>query len=596
MNGRANKKDGFMKKVLAPKGAVVMGRFLGIAAPVLAAGLLLLSCGKKPEDRAVSSAAPGERLAAAQELTLLVDNRFWTLDPQSSKMIHEWLIINHINEGLFRVVTGEDGLEKLDLAGAESYTVSEDGLVYTFKLRDHTWEDGQPVTAQQYVDAIIRLLTPEYAYSYAFLLEDIKNAGAFIKKEVAADALGVRAVDNKTLEITLEAVTPYFLSKLGIPVYFPVRLDIVGTNTDQSWGSSAERTFSNGPFKVASWERGNNIVLVKNPAYWDAANVKLERVNLRVVDEDSTRAQLFNNRQLDVVSGAADYFETWKNQAGSGNIVLVERFGGRTVRIDLAFGGGVSGLADNKKIRQALSLAINRRELVDLAFNGLQVPAYGLLPQGLSLDGKAVRELIPEPLTELSARYVKDAEALRSLFREGLKEENHPGGPETVTLEVVTYETVQAQKVLQEYLKQTWEEKLGIHINIEIITDEGLLYSKIMGGQFDLSISNNITTDYNDPLNWLSLWYWPRGASAYFGGYKSPEYDALYDTLRGVTDVRERAAIYGAVEKQLIAVDWQVIPLYYGQLEYFVQPYVKGLYFPSLSTPYEFSRAYILEH
>jgi ABC-type oligopeptide transport system substrate-binding subunit len=189
------KKEGFMKKMFAPNGAVVTGRLLGIAALVLAAGLLILSCGKKPEGTAPSSAAPGERLAAVQELTLLVDSRFWTLDPQSSTMIYEWLIINHVNEGLFRVVTGEDGLEKLELAGAESYTVSDDGLVYTFKLRDYTWEDGQPVTAQQYVDAFVRLLTPDFAYSYAFLLEDIKNAAAFIKKEVTADALGVKAVD-----------------------------------------------------------------------------------------------------------------------------------------------------------------------------------------------------------------------------------------------------------------------------------------------------------------------------------------------------------------------------------------------------------------
>jgi oligopeptide transport system substrate-binding protein len=314
------------------------------------------------------------------------------------------------------------------------------------------------------------------------------------------------------------------------------------------------------------------------------------------VDEDSTRAQLFNSRQLAAVSGAADYFETWKQEADKGAIVLVERFGGRTIRIDLAFNGGISGLVDNKKIRQALSLAIDRQELVDLAFNGLQVPAFGLLPQGLSLDGRPVRELIPEPLTELAARYVNDTEALRALFREGLEEENYPGSPDSVTLQVITYETVQAQKVLQEYLKQTWEEKLGIHVNIEIITDEGFLYSKIMGNQFDLSISNNITTDYNDPLNWLSIWYSPRGVSFYFGGYRSPEYDAIYDSLGGVSGTQERARIYAAAEKKLIAEDWQVIPLYYGQLEYFVQPYVRGLSFPSLSTPYEFSRAYILEH
>jgi oligopeptide transport system substrate-binding protein len=578
------------------KREIALQRILPAGLFILLTGVLILSCGKKPESAPAATETTEGKLAAVQELTLLVDNRFWTLDPQNSSYYHEWLIINHINEGLFRVVTDERGLEKLELAGAESYTISADGLVYTFKLRDHNWEDGKPVTARHYVDAIVRLLTPDNAYNYASHLEDIKNAAAFSKKEVTPDQLGVRAVDDKTLEITLETITPYFFSKLGIPVYFPIRLDIMGANTDKSWGSAAEKTFSNGPFKVASWERGNSIVLERNPAYWDAANVKLEKVTLRVVDEDSTRAQLFNSRQLDAVSGAADYFETWKQDADRGAIVPVERFGGRTIRIDLPFDGGLSGLADNKKIRQALSLAIDRQELVDLAFNGLQVPAFGLLPQGLNLDGKPVRDWIPEPLTELAARYVNDSDALRALFLEGLREEQYSGGPDSVTLQVITYETVQAQKVLQEYLKQTWEDKLGIHVNIEIIADQGFLYSKIMENQFDLSISNNITTDFNDPLNWLSIWYWPRGVSFYFGGYKSPEYDAIYDSLGGVSDTQERAKIYAAAEKKLIAEDWQVIPLYYGQLEYFVQPYVKGLYFPSLSTPYEFSRAYILEH
>jgi ABC-type oligopeptide transport system substrate-binding subunit len=586
------KKEVILKRIVSPGNR----RLFPAGLLILLIGALSLSCGKKPETQGPLTAPVAERLAAVQELNLLVDNRFWTLDPQKSTMYHEWLIINHINEGLFRVITDGQGFEKLEPAGAASYTVSEDGLVYTFKLRDQVWEDGKPVTAAHYVDAIVRLLTPENAFSYAFQLEDIKNTAAFLSKEVTVDSLGVRAVDDKTLEITLEAAAPYFLNKLAIPVYFPVRLDIIGENTDQSWGSIPEKTFSNGPFKVSSWERGNNIVLVKNPAYWDAANVKLEKVTLRVVDEDSTRAQLFNSRQLDAVSGAVDYFDTWKRQADSGAVVLVERFGGRTVRIDLPFNGGLSGLTDNRKIRQALSLAVDRRELVDLAFNGLQVPAYGLLPKGLVIGERPVRELIPEPLTEPAARYVNDIPALQALFIEGLREERYSGGPDSVTLRVITYETTQPQKVLQEYLRQTWEEKLGIHINVEIIADQGFLYSKILGNEYDLSISNNITTDFNDPLHWLSLWYWPRGASVYFGGYNSPEYDAIYRSLEGVSDIRRRVEIYAAAEKKLIAEDWQVIPLYYGQLEYFVHPYVKALYFPSISTPYEFSRAYILEH
>jgi ABC-type oligopeptide transport system substrate-binding subunit len=207
-----------------------------------------------------------------------------------------------------------------------------------------------------------------------------------------------------------------------------------------------------------------------------------------------------------------------------------------------------------------------------------------------------VRELIPEPLAGLSERYVNDTTALRALFQEGLREENYSGSLDSITLKVLTYETVQAQKVMQQYLQQTWEDKLGIHIETEIVTDRGLNMQKIMEDQYDLSISNNITTDYNDPLHWLSLWDHSVGVSAYFGGYNSPEYDAIIASLNGVLDTQKRAEIYAAAEKKLIAEDFQVMPIYYGQLDYFVQSYVKNLHFPAISTTYEFSRAYILEH
>jgi oligopeptide transport system substrate-binding protein len=579
------------------KKRVILKRILPLGLLIILAGVLILSCGKKPETTAASLGTTTEQLAAVQELNLLLfDNRLYTLDPADTKMPFEWLVISHTIEGLFRTTVDERGVQKHEPAGAESYTVSGDGLVYTFKLRDHNWEDGKPVIAQHYVDAIVRLLTPENGFDYVFQIFDVKNAEAFYKKEVRADELGIKALDDKTLEITLGTFSPFFIDKLNLPPHFPVRLDIIGANTDQSWGSRVEKSFSSGPFKVSSWVKDNSITLIKNPAYWDAANIKLEKVHLQVVDEDSTRAQLFNSRQLDVVSGAADYYETWKKQADGGTIVLVEYYNGRLVRLDFPFNGDIAGLTDNKKIRQALSLAINRQEAVDLTYNGRQVPAYGLLPKGLGFAGKPARELIPEPLTELAARYVNDTEALRDLFLEGLKEEGYPGSLDSVTLQVFTTDTLQPLKVLQEYLKQTWETKLGIHISIDIVTDQGLAFTKMIGKEYDIALANNIGADYDDPLFWLSTWHSTGSANAYFGGYNSPDFDTLIDSLEGVTDIQKRTEVYSAAEKRLIAQDWQVVPIFYTQLDYFIQPYVRNLKFPTLGSPYDFTQACILEH
>ncbi|MDR1588930.1 MAG: peptide ABC transporter substrate-binding protein [Oscillospiraceae bacterium] len=539
----------------------------------------------------------GEKLAAVQELNLLLfDNRVYSLDTGASHNPFEWHILGQTGEGLFRVFADENGFDVRELAGAESYEISDDGLTYTFKLRDHNWEDGAPVTAQNYVDAFVRVHTPENAFTYSFFYQDIVNAAEALAGAVPPTEIGVRAVDDKTLEIKLTAPAPYFLDKLTLPVYYPVRADLIGADTDSSWGSSIEKTISNGPFKFAEWVRDTSVTLVKNPEYWDADSVRLEKVTLTVVNEDSTRAQLFNAGQLDVVSGAADYFATWKAQADAGEIVRVERFNGRLARLDFPWEGGTTGLTNNLKIRQALSLAIDRQEAVDLAFNGLQLPAYGLYPTGVSISGTPVRELVSEPLTELAAQYVNDDAALRKLFDDGLAEEGFEGTRADVTLSFFTTDVVESLKVLQEYIKQTWETKLGINVNIDLVTDQGLAYQKMLGFEYDVAYSNNISTDYNDPYHWASIWSSTGGTAQYFGGYNSPRYDAALSSLAAESDPAKRAEIYAELERILVAEDYQIVPIYYSQLEYFAQPYIRNFDFTSLVSPYEYSRAYIVEH
>lgn len=196
-----------------------------LAATVLTTSLVtLVGCGSdKGQGSGTSASAEKD---SKQELNLILLNPL-TLDPNDARNASEFQIITQVQEGLVRVFTDENGNEKIEPAGAESWKVSEDGITWTFKLRDHKWSDGKPVTAQHYVDSVIRLLDPEKAFSYAFFAYDIKNAEKYYNREVKAEDVGVKALDDKTLEITLAKAAPQFEKKIGFVCLFPIRLDVI---------------------------------------------------------------------------------------------------------------------------------------------------------------------------------------------------------------------------------------------------------------------------------------------------------------------------------------------------------------------------------
>jgi oligopeptide transport system substrate-binding protein len=549
----------------------------------------LFACGGTTTEE---EANPGGPVAGVpQELQLLIfDNRWHSLDPAASRLPSDWQVVSHYNEGLFRIYPDEQGNDKLEPAGILSYNVSDDDLVYTFKLRDYNWEDGVPVSAQHFVDAFIRVLDPIEAFTYSNAAFDILNAEKYLLGEVTADQVGVKALDEKTLEITLERPTPYFINKIAIPVFSPIRLDIIAQSSEP-WGSTAQTTFSSGPFKVTEWIPENIVVLEKNPAYWDAENVKLDKVTLLSVQESSTRAQLFETGQLDAVTDKSEYVNEWLRRADAGEIEFFERYNARGDFIAVNNPGGVSGLMSNAKVRGALSLAVNRDELVELAYNGLQVPAYGLYPTGLGLNGEEARSLISEPLRPLSETYTEDPAALQELFQEGLDELGYSGTFDSITLSYISQNTDESNKILEQYLVQSWEQKLGIHVKLETIADYGQFYTRVDEGNYDLMSGTN-STDYNDPLCWADYWTTGSGSNAYYGQYYSEEYDKAVASLKGLSDIEKRTQIYADAERLVVAEDFGYIPLNYTKLEFFVQSNLHEFYVLSLSYPYEFSRSY----
>ncbi len=547
-----------------------------------------------PTEGASSGADPQEEQNtpdADQTLNLLY-NEPLTLDVSDVRNASEFQILSQVQEGLFRTFTDEQGNDVITDAGAESYDVSDDGLVYTFKLRDYKWSDGVPVTAGQYVDSILRLLDPEKAFAYSFMAYDIVNAEKYYNGEAGAEEVGVKALDDKTLEITLNTKTPFFIKKLANVCFYPVRLDVIEKGSETYATSFAEHVY-NGPFVISDWVKENSMVLTKNPNYWDAENVILQKVVFTAAAEPATQSLLIESKQLDAVDGVSEYVNKWKQLADAGQLVYKT-----TTQPSLSFigfnqhNGGSSGLMNNAKIRLALSLSIDREEYNELIYNGINIPAYGLIPYNLLVNETEFRSVAEEPLKALADEYLNQSDKLKALFQEGLAEEGKDTDLSKITLTYIsTGDTVQ-DKSVQEYYKQKWEELLGIHVTINVFPDRSTFVTERNNNNYDI-LSNGWFGDYNDPMTFADLWTTTSGYATYFGGYNNADYDKIFDQLATETDEAKRIEIYKALEQNLIVDNAGVAPLYYTNKQIFIQSYVKNLSTPLFGTTYEFSRAFI---
>ena len=528
-----------------------------------------------------------------QELNLFMQSTsLSTFDVNDAKTVDDFQILTQVQEGLARLLVDEDGREYYAPAGAESWDISADNLVWTFHLRDLVWSDGVAVTAQQYVDSILRLLDPVKAFTYGFYAFDIKNAEKYYNGECPVEDVAVRAIDDKTLEITLGAVSPQFSKKIGFSAMFPVRLDVIEKGGDD-WANNFEKQVFNGPFVITEYITENTLVLEKNPTYWDAENVHLQKVTFNMVQEFSTKALLFESQQADMIEGYQDYTQKWIDRANLGEFKYIETAYPMLWWIDFnQRTGGLSGLMQNAKIRLAMSLGIDRDEFVDLIY-GRHKAAYSLIPFGMSIGDSEFRALNPEPLKATYEQYKGDDVALQNLFKEGLKELGVDKELKDVTIVFISSGTDTIEKTALEYFQQSWQNKLGIKIDLQVFGDRKLFSAARNSDQYDIDNGAAWHADYDDPMTFMDLWLSYGSWGYYFGSYNSPTYDETFAKLAGEGDVAKRNEIYAQLEKTLVLDDAGMMPVYFEDSRNFVQNYVKNLMMPAYGAKYEFSRAYI---
>ncbi len=491
-----------------------------------------------------------------------------TLDPGLNSANDGGHIINNTFEGLMREVKG-----KLVPATAESYEVSEDGLTYTFKIReDAKWSDGKPVTAHDFEFAWKRALKPEVASEYGFQLFYIKGAQDFYegKEGATIDDVAIKTLDDKTLQVELVAPTPYFLNLTSFYTYMPVREDVV--DNDGVWAKDPEKAISNGPFKLAEYTSADKVVLVKNEHYWDAENVKLDKIIGTMIVDQSTRLTAFEAGEID----AADeppVQEIPRLLAEEPSFQILPLLGTYYYIFNVD-----KEPTNDVRVRKALAYAIDRKAITEQITKGGQKPATGYVPEGLYLsDGRQFREVAGDYGIDPNQAMVEEAKEL-------LAEAGYPNGEGFPKLTLV-YNTNDNHKAVAEAIQEMWKQNLGIEV--ELTNQEWAVFQDTRHqGNFEIARAGWLA-DYSDPMTFLDMW------TSYSGNndaqWRWKESEAFpHDTIlnpsnKEFEELIEKSKLSSGEERdnalleaeKIMMDEMVVMPIYYYTDPTYVKTYVK---------------------
>ncbi|MDU6363646.1 MAG: peptide ABC transporter substrate-binding protein [Clostridium sp.] len=563
-------------------------RFISLLAIGLSCMMILGGCGKKGPEQSENGGSGSVQMDSEQVLNTIYFE-VATLDANDTTDNQSSSILNAVQEGLVRI-ENNGKRDEIVPAGAEKWEASEDGLTWTFHLRKMNWSDGEPVVAKHYVDSFQRILNPDNGFAYGFLAYDIEGAEEYNTGKGTIDAVGVKAVDDYTLEFKLKHPVPYFASKVSYTTFHPIRLDVIEKLGDK-YASEIKDTVYNGPFKIESWDNGNSMVLVKNDTYWDADNVYLQKINMTKIQEFATQAQLFEAQELDITGAQTDYIEKWTERADAGEFQkLTGEDPGSFYLYFNQKSESANGILKNAKIRKAIGLSIDR-DVYTKDLVGRFQSAYGIVPTAINVSDEKYRDKVEGPLESDAKTYVNNKEKLQELFKEGLKELGlQTDDLSKYELTYLSQGSSELQKQRSEWLAQQVNGNLGIKINVETQGDWGVYLSIMDKLEYDFTMSG-WSADYNDPMSFLDIWVSNGGNN--HTGYADTEYDELLKSVYKETEQDKVTEIYKKLENKLVNEDAVISPVYYTDKYAFYQNYVKDIQFTSFGSVYEFKHAYI---
>ncbi|WP_291309267.1 MULTISPECIES: peptide ABC transporter substrate-binding protein [unclassified Devosia] len=482
-----------------------------------------------------------------------------SLDPHKVSGDWENRIVSEYLEGL---VT-EDAQAKAIAGQAESWTISDDGLVYTFKIRgDAVWSDNVPVTAQNWVDAFQRLFDPKTASEYAYLQYPIKNSSKIAAGEITDfSQLGVKAVDDKTLEITLEAATPYFLDALAHYTAFPIRKDIIEKFGDQ-WTQPAN-IVGNGPYKIVEWVPGSYLRGVKSDTYYGKADLKIDEIRWDNTEDLTAALNRYRAGELDILTDfpADQYKFLQDNYPGQAHVAPF-------LGIYYYVLNQSKPPLDNVNIRKALSISVLRDVIGPDVLGTGELPAYGWVP-----PGTGNYEGTPYAPDWAEMPYDQRVEEAKKLMTEA------GYGPDKPLKLQLRYNTNENHKRIAVAITDMWKQ---IGVEVELFNAETAVhYDALRAGDFNVGRAGWLL-DYDDASNTLDLLKTgTKGTDGTinwgnnYGRYSDPKFDELMTAASSELDLVKRAGQMHEAEK--IAMDaFAAIPIYWYVSKNVVSPKVTG--------------------
>ena len=474
------------------------------------------------------------------------------------------MVASQVIEGLTGIVV-RDGREVAVPACAESWETSEDGLTWTFRLREMKWADGEPLRASDFVYGISRVLDPATVSPISGKVRFIKNAGDVLQGRKPLSELGLEAPDDRTFVVRLEHPVPYLLQSAAGTAMFPARRDVVEKFGD-AYGTDADKVVGCGPFNLADWVHNSSIAFVKNPLYWDADNVKLDRLEMKVVAEESAKVGDFENGGLDLVSIYSVEWAKKLDEKGGyvKNVVAMPE-------TKYVFFNQTVPPFSSPKVRLAFSLALDREEIYRDVSLGLDPAAWGWLPPAMGLDGENFRKLAGDPIKDLAAAHPDP----RALLAEGLKELGMSEAPEGLKIVLMCHN---ATRDFAEYLQQAYKTRLGVDLELDPV-EWPVFQERNRNLDYQMGYKSYYA-DFNDPSSMMDLWI--TGTRTIPTGWSNERYDALVREAGQSADKALRAKDYTEAERILLE-EGTIAPYAYSTGFDYVHPYVKGYAAPTFT-------------
>ncbi|MBP3204745.1 MAG: peptide ABC transporter substrate-binding protein [Lachnospiraceae bacterium] len=553
-------------------------KFTGLALG-LAASFVLAACGSTGQSGTDSYAGSSSTGAASTNavgntgtvttvsekvLNIRIDSEPSTLDPNNGLTDQYGVIYSLVYEPLCRL--DENGEAKAALA--TDWTVSDDGLTYTFQIRDdNKWSNGAPSTAADFEYAIKRIAKQESGTNWAQLVFDIKGVSAAYSGKASVDDIGIHAEGN-TLTVELESAEAYFPRMLAFSPYTPVNQEYVES---QNGAFGTDVVIGSGPYYVESWSHDDVVVLKKNPYYWDVENTEFDTINVYVIGDANTATNMFLSNELDAV----DITGTQVPSVEAAGYQIQSYDSGRSVYLRLNY---TNKVLQNEKIRQALSSAIDRETLANNVLKDGSVAATGLVTNGIAgANGKSFREIAGNTLA-----YGYDEAKAKELFAAGLAELGIEA--KDITLNIIGKNTFSDTGTILAALQEEFQNTFGITVNVENV-DKTTYSSRSNEGDFDILLVA-WGADWNDATTFLTQFDNNRDGSKP-NQYNNDEFDALFDKAYNdaAADALTRAGYLVDAEKILLE-EAGTIPIYFKGQYHVVSDRIEGLITQSV-IPYE---------